>query len=69
MTDQVISVPEVHCDHCVSSIEGAVGALSGVDTVAVDLDSRTVAVSFSEDRVALDDIVGTIEDQGYEVPA
>ena len=69
MTDHVISVPEVHCDHCVNSIEGAVGVLAGVDTVKVDLDSRTVAVSFEPESVSVSDIVGAIEEQGYEVPA
>ena len=65
MTDRVISVPEVHCAH---SIEGAVGALAGVENVSVDLESRTVAVSFADAAITYDDIVGAIEEQGYEVP-
>ena len=31
MTETTLSVPEIHCDHCKMSIEGAVGALDGVD--------------------------------------
>ena len=30
MTETKLSVPEIHCDHCKMSIEGAVGALDGV---------------------------------------
>ena len=30
MTETTLSVPEIHCDHCKMSIEGAVGALDGV---------------------------------------
>lgn len=52
MTDKVLSVPTVHCDHCVSSISSAVGALEGVEKVAVDLGRKDVTVSFDEGRVS-----------------
>lgn len=67
MTDRVMSVPEVYSNNCVNSIEGAVGALAGVARVAVDLETRTVAVSYTEDAVSYADIVGAIEGQGYDV--
>jgi len=67
MSQQVLSVPEVHCGHCVSSIEGAVSQLEGVDTVKVNLDSRDVTVDFDDTRVGLEQIVSTIEGQGYDV--
>lgn len=67
MTSRTLTVPDIHCDHCASSIEGAVGALAGVDNVKVDIAGRTVAVAFDEAAVNLDDIVTAIEGQGYEV--
>lgn len=67
MTEKTLAVPEVHCDHCVSSIEGAVGALLGVLDVRVDLDGKQVSVSFDEGTVALTAIIQSIEDQGYDV--
>jgi copper chaperone len=67
MTSETLAVPEVHCGHCVSSIEGAVGAIPGVQDVRVDLDQRQVSVSFDEQRVPLDMIIHTIEEQGYDV--
>lgn len=66
MTETTISVPEIHCDHCKSSIEGAVTAIEGVSTVTVDIPAATVAVSF-DDPAKLDHIVAAIEGQGYEV--
>lgn len=63
-----LSVPEIHCEHCKTSIEGAVGALPGVDRVAVSIDSRTVAVDFAEGAVDRTAVVAAIEDQGYSVP-
>jgi copper chaperone len=66
--DYMISVPEIHCDHCKMSIEGAVGGLDGVARAEVNIDDRTVDVEFDEDVVAMAAIVAAIEDQGYEVP-
>lgn len=67
MTQTVLSVPEVHCNHCVSSIEGAVRSLDGVGDVNVDLDSRNVTVQFDEARLEERDIANVIEAAGYEV--
>ena len=67
MTTRTLTVPEIHCDHCASSIEGAVGAVAGVDSVKVDIPGRTVDVSYDEGLVGLNEIVTAIEGQGYEV--
>ncbi len=67
MTDETFKVPEVHCDHCVTSIQGAVSALPGVKDVRVSLEDTTVAVTYNEEVVARSSIVGTIEEQGYAV--
>ena len=64
-----INVPEIHCDHCKSSIEGAVAAVSGVEHVEVSIEDRSVDVSFDDTRTEMTDIIGAIEEQGYEVPA
>ncbi|HEY7703335.1 MAG TPA: heavy-metal-associated domain-containing protein [Acidimicrobiia bacterium] len=68
MTDLTISVPEIHCDHCKTSLEAAVGALAGVSEVSVDIPAAVVTVAFDEAAVSRAEIVGAIEGQGYEVP-
>jgi copper ion binding protein len=68
MTSITLSVPEISCDHCKNSIEGAVGELSGVDKVEVTVDAKTVDVSF-DSAVDVDAVVAAIEGQGYEVAA
>ena len=67
MTDITLSVPEVHCGHCKSSIESAIGALEGVERATVDIEARTVELRFDE-PATLGAIVTAIEDQGYTVP-
>jgi copper chaperone len=67
VTETTLSVPEIHCGHCKTSIEGAVSALPGVTRAEVDVEARTVSVTFG-DPTGIDGIVGAIEDQGYSVP-
>ena len=69
MTQVTLQAPEIHCSHCKESIEGAVGALSGVERVSVDIPSATIAVSYDDQAVQLDSIKEAVEDQGYEVTA
>ncbi len=68
MTSITLSVPEISCDHCKNSIEGAVGELAGVDNVEVIVEARTVDVSF-DSPTDVDAVVAAIESQGYEVAA
>ena len=66
MTQIKLAVPDISCDHCKMSIEGAVGELSGVSQVEVSVADRSVDVNFA-DPLTKAEIVTAIEDQGYEV--
>ncbi|MCL1599457.1 MAG: copper ion binding protein [Actinomycetia bacterium] len=67
MTQITLSVPDISCGHCKSSIEGAVGPMDGVAKAEVSISDRTVDVEFDPAKVELDAIVSAIDDQGYEV--
>jgi copper chaperone len=69
MATETISVPEIHCDHCKSSIEGALASIGGVEGANVDIAARTVTVTYDDESVNHGDLVEAIEQQGYEVPA
>ena len=66
---ETISVPEIHCDHCKTSIEGALVSIGGVEGDTVDIASRTVTVAYDDASVDRSELVAAIEEQGYEVPA
>lgn len=68
MTTQTISVPGISCDHCKMSIEGAVSALDGIESVEVEIEPRTVNLSYDESTVGMEEIKAAIEAAGYEVP-
>lgn len=67
MSEVLLQAPEIHCDQCKTSIEGAVSALDGVESVEVAIADATVRVAFDEVRVELGSIKKAIEDQGYIV--
>jgi copper chaperone len=68
MVTETIAVPEIHCDHCKVSIEGALEPIAGVQRATVDIPARAVTVNYDEASVDRDRLVAAIEQQGYEVP-
>ena len=69
MSSATISVPDIHCDHCKASIEGALKQLDGVQAAEVSVADRSVSVDYDETAVNEDQIRNAIIEQGYDVPA
>ncbi|NLI92459.1 MAG: copper chaperone CopZ [Peptococcaceae bacterium] len=67
MEKTVLNVEGMSCNHCVNSIQKAVGALEGVSKVDVDLAGKTVSVEYEKEKITVETIKETIDDQGYEV--
>jgi copper chaperone len=67
VTEVLLQAPEIHCDECKTSIEGAVSVLDGVDSVEVAIADATVMVDFDESKIELGTIKKRIEEQGYAV--
>ena len=67
MTQVTLNVPDISCNHCKMSIEGAVTELAGIESAVVDIEARSVDVSFDDGSQSLDRIITAIEEQGYEV--
>ena len=67
MEKTVLRVDGMSCEHCVKAITKAVGALSGVANVSVNLNAKTVTVEHDPAQSPLEKIKLEIEDQGYDV--
>ncbi|MGE7763031.1 copper chaperone CopZ [Peribacillus sp. NPDC097895] len=67
MENVILNVSGMSCGHCVNAVEGNVGKLSGVESVKVHLDAGKVDVAFDKEKVSLEKIKETIDDQGYDV--
>ena len=67
MKTTIINVDGMSCEHCVKSVKNAVGALPGVQSVAVDLKAKTVTVEHDPATAPVDKIKTEIEDLGYDI--
>jgi copper chaperone CopZ len=63
-TSIVLSVPDIVCDGCATSIRKALGALPGVAAVDVDVARKTVAVTH-DPSATREAIVGALERAGF----
>jgi copper chaperone len=45
-----LTVEGMSCGHCVNRIKNSVGALNGVESISVDLDSKSVTVQFDPEK-------------------
>ena len=64
---KTLHVKGMSCGNCAKHVEKAVGALEGVETVAVTLDKEQVTVAYRDDATSLGAISKAIEDADYEV--
>lgn len=69
MAESTLTVPEMSCEACRTTVAGALQTLPGVVAVSVDLDRKLVSVEHDEGLAPVDTLVTAVEDQGYEVVA
>ncbi len=65
--DITLSVPDISCEHCVHAINTSLGGLTGVETVATDIPTKTVHLRFHPDQLSLQQIEIALDDIGYTV--
>jgi len=59
--------PDISCEHCQHAIEGALGELAGVNTVKVNITTKTVNLTYDPQKVTLAKIEEVMDDVGYTV--
>ena len=64
MTQITYTVPDMTCGHCRQAVSSELAQVAGVESVAVDLDTKLVVVS----GTGLDDVAlrAAIEEAGYK---
>jgi copper chaperone len=63
----VLRVDGMSCGHCKMTVEKALIATPGVRDAVVDLNAKTVKVTYVEDKTNLENMEKAIIDAGYEV--
>ncbi|HLT20002.1 MAG TPA: heavy-metal-associated domain-containing protein [Thermomicrobiales bacterium] len=59
-------VPDIHCDHCVASINRELGEIEGVGKIDVDLEAKLVQVEVDE-SVSEEQIIAGLYEAGFDV--
>ncbi|MDR0885676.1 MAG: copper ion binding protein [Clostridiales Family XIII bacterium] len=67
VTNQVINVKGMSCQHCVNAVTNATETLPSVSDVKVDLAGGSVTLSYDDSAVTLAEIKDAIEEEGFEV--
>jgi copper chaperone CopZ len=67
MEQTTLVAPDISCEHCQHAIEGALGELVGVNTVKVDIPTKTVNLTYDPEIVTLAKIEEVLDDTGYTV--
>lgn len=62
-----LAVPDVSCQHCVNTVNGALGTLPGVETASTDIPTKSVSVRYDSDQLSLEEIEAALDEAGYPV--
>jgi copper chaperone CopZ len=68
MNTVVYTVPKIHCDHCLHTIETELGDIPGVEAVKANLGDKKVMVRFSQPATE-DQLKATLTEIDYPVLA
>jgi copper chaperone len=69
VTKRTYKVPDVSCGHCKMSIEKALGTMGGIEAVQVDVEGKSVDVSFDEQVISEGEVKAALAEEGYPVAA
>jgi copper chaperone CopZ len=65
--ETTLSVPDISCEHCVKTINGALKQLPGVEAVSTDIPTRTVHLRYDPSKLSLEKVEAVLDDIGYTV--
>jgi copper chaperone len=67
MGKTTLVAPDISCEHCQHAIEEALGELVGVNTVIVDISTKSVHIDYDPQKVTLPKIEEVLDETGYTV--
>ncbi len=65
--DIVLSVPDISCEHCVKTVNGALGVLPGVEAVSTDIPTKKVYLRYDANQLSMAGIEEVLDDAGYTI--
>jgi len=65
--ETVLSVPDISCEHCVKTINGALNELPGVEAVTTDIPTKTVHLRYHPGQISMETVKAVLDEAGYSV--
>ena len=65
LENKSFAIEGMTCASCAQTIEKAVGKLSGVDKVSVNLATEKMQVSYNPSVISVSDVTGAVSNSGY----
>ncbi len=66
MQKQSFSLGNVHCSACEAKLTQVLKALSGIEEVSINLERKTMLLTFDEEKLGVGSIVSHVQQAGYE---
>ena len=67
MSNVILNVPDISCEHCERTITGALAPVDGVRSVSVDIPAKQVKVDFDEAQVSVAKMKELLSEEDYPV--
>jgi copper chaperone CopZ len=67
MATTVLNVPDISCEHCEKTIVGALGPVTGISSVVVDIPAKQVTVEYDAERVTVEQMKDVLQEEDYPV--
>lgn len=64
-----LTVPDISCEHCAHTVTQALNTVQGVESVNVDVPSKTVRVQFDPQAANVDAMKEALAEEDYPVAA
>lgn len=65
MESITLTAPDISCDHCVATVQNAVGKIEGVKAVSANAGTKQVDVTFDKSQTDLGAITSALQEAGY----
>ena len=62
-----LNVPDISCEHCERTVKNALGGVAGIQSVEVDIPSKTIQVQFDPGTVDVDQMKDVLAEEDYPV--
>lgn len=67
MSQVLLNVPDISCQHCAKTVTEALTPIHGVRTVQVDVPAKQVKVEYDETVASLDAMKAALQEEDYPV--